>query len=71
MSEKYMVELAKQDVLSDMRDPHLKKCDHCFVKNKNTISFQSHSLRRAKILDLVHMHLYGPLKTITLGDSAY
>lgn len=39
MSEKDMVELAKRNVLFDMRNSHLKKYDHCFTKNKNRVSF--------------------------------
>ncbi|KAK2382823.1 putative mitochondrial protein [Trifolium repens] len=71
MSEKDMVELSKRSVLSDMRNPHLKKCDSCFVEKKNKASFNIHSPRRPEILDLVHTHLCGPMKTRTVGGSAY
>jgi hypothetical protein len=71
MSENDMVELSKRSVLSDMRNPHLKKCDGCFVEKKNRASFKIHSPRRPEILDLVHTHLCGPMKTKTVGGSAY
>jgi hypothetical protein len=54
-----------------MRNPHLKKCDGCFVEKKNKASFKIHSARRPEILDLVHTHLCGPMKTRTVGGSAY
>jgi len=64
MSEKDMVKLCKSNVLSDMSNPHLKKCDHCFVEKKNKVSFEVH-------FDLVHCHLCGAMKTRTIGGSAY
>jgi len=39
MSEKDMTKLCKSNVLSDMSNPHLNKCDHCFVEKKNKVSF--------------------------------
>ena len=71
MGEKDMVKLCKSNVLSDMSNPHLKKCDQCFVKKKSKVSFDVHSPRRLEILDLVHCHLCGPMKTRTIGGSAY
>jgi hypothetical protein len=35
------------------------------------VSFEVHSPRRPEILDLVHCHLCGPIKTRTIGGSAY
>jgi len=48
-----------------------KGCDHCFVEKKNKVSFEVHSPGRPEILDLVHCHLCGAMKTRTIGGSAY
>lgn len=71
MIEKDMVKLCKSNVLSDMSNPHLKKCDHCIVEKKSKVSFEFHSPKRPTILDLVHCHLFGPMKTGTIGGSTY
>jgi len=39
MSEQDMNELSMRHVLSDMRNPHLMKCDNCFIEKKNKTSF--------------------------------
>lgn len=67
ISEKDMAEQGEREVLCDMRNSSLKKCDNYFVENKNIISFQTHSPRIPKILDLVHIHLCCPLKIRALG----
>jgi len=54
-----------------MSNPHLKKCVHCLVEKKCKVSFEIHSSRRLEILDLVHCHLCGPMKTRTIGGRAY
>jgi hypothetical protein len=54
--EKYMVELSKWSVFSNMKNLNLKKSDSCFVEKNNKASFKIHSPRRPKKIDLVHSH---------------
>jgi hypothetical protein len=69
VSEKYMVELSKWSVFSNMKNLNLKKSDSCFVEKNNKASFKIHSPRRPKKFDLVHSHLCGPMKTSSVGEG--
>lgn len=72
MSEKGMSLLYKKNVLSGVRDIHLKKCFHCLAGKQNKVSFKSHPpSRKESILDLVHSDVCGPMKTKTLGGCSY
>lgn len=71
MIEKDRVKLCKSNVLSDMSNSRLKKCDHCLVEKKCKFSFEIDSPIRRKILDLMHCHLCGLMKTRTMEGSAY
>jgi len=45
MSEKNMAKLWNRSMF-DMRNPPMKRCDHCFVIKKSKVSFKIHSPRR-------------------------
>lgn len=61
MSEKCMIVLAKENLLSELKSVQLKKC------GKQREFHASHSpLRKSKPLDLIYFDLCGPMKTRTL-----
>ena len=72
MSEKGMSMLAKKNILSGVKNTYLQNCSHCLVEKQNRVVFKSHPpSRKSEILDLVHSDVCDPMKTRTLGGSAY
>lgn len=72
MSEKGMSCLLKKNVLPDLQNVKLEKCEHCFAGKQNRVSFKKHPpSRKSGLLDLVHSDVCGPLKVKSFSGALY
>jgi hypothetical protein len=72
MSEKGLDLLAKKNVFRKQKGTHLNKCIHCLFGKQVRFAFQKPpSRRKAKVLELVHTNVFGPLKKKTHGGASY
>ncbi|XP_057972666.1 uncharacterized protein LOC131160801 [Malania oleifera] len=68
MSEKILAILVKKNLLFGMKSATLKKCTHCLAVKQNRVSFKSSPSKRKPS---IHLDVYGPMKTRTLGGYLY
>ena len=72
MSQTGMEIPCRQNVLPELKNSHLRKCEHYMDGKQNRVSFQSSSpQRKPEVVDLIHSYVYGPIQIRTLSGSLY
>jgi len=70
-SEKSVQVLAKQGLLKCTKTYKLKFCEHCALGKKIKVNFGTVIHRTKRILDYVHIDVYGPSKNASLERKHY
>ena len=71
VSEKGLIELAKQELLCGDRMERLKFCEHCVYGKAWRAKFNAGQQRTKGTLDYVHADLWGPTKTPSHSGAWY
>ncbi|RDX88387.1 hypothetical protein CR513_30024, partial [Mucuna pruriens] len=72
ISEKGLNCLAKNDMLSGLKNAELEKCSHCMVSKQTRVSFKKHPpSRKSELLELVHSDVCDPLKVKSFSGAFY
>ena len=71
MSEKGLSTLTKKKLIKLTKDATLDPCSHCLFGKQHRVSFNTSSLRKSELLDLIHSDVCGPLEVESLGANMY
>ena len=69
--EKSMQALAKQRLLKGAKTCKLEFCEHCIIDKKTKVKFGTAIPCTEGILDYIHINVWGPTKTASLGRNHY
>ena len=57
-------------MLLGLKNASLEKCSHCIVGKQTRVSFKKHPpSKKAKLLELVHLDVCGPLKVKSFNGA--
>lgn len=71
VSERGLVELAKQGLLGKDKLDKLEFCEHCILGKQHRVKFGSGMHHSSMPFEYVHLDLWGPSKTLTYGGGSY
>ena len=71
MSEKGLQILAKNNSIPFDKGTLLDPCDYCLLGKQHRVSFNSKSIKKSEILELVYYDVYGPIEVESLGGYKY
>ena len=71
MSEKGLQLLAKQSLISMVKDKSSKPCDYCSFGKQHRVLFQKNSTQKLEKLELVYSNVCGPMEVDSLGGNKY
>ena len=71
VSERGLVEQAKQGLLGKDKLDKLEFCEHCILGKQHRVKFGSGIHHSSRPFEYVHSDLWGPSKTLTHGGGSY
>jgi len=69
--EKSLQALAKQDLLKGANTCKLNFCEHCVIRKKTKVKFDTVTHYTEGILDYIHIDVWGPTKMASIGGNHY
>ena len=71
MGERGMIKLHKRKILKGIKTCKLEFCKYCVFGKQNKVKFKIATHKIKRILDYVHIDVWGPIQTASLGGSVY
>jgi len=71
VSERGLVELAKQGLLGKDKLDKLEFCEHCILGKQHRVKFGNGMHHSSRPFKDVNLDLWGPSKTLTHGGGSY
>ena len=67
--EKSLQALARQGLLKGAGTCKVEFCEHCVIRKKTKVKFGTTTHCIKGILDYVHIDVWGPTKTVSIGGN--